>query len=180
MKKLYLLLGLIEHHEIRLNITREIFISVLKTKVGSDSASSLDIFSGSKYEYRGAVGPSGFYLRRTRGFMTNNRHHCKAFGTFREENNPLLIDLEFRNFPPPVYFYLVLVPFFLFFTVVNIVAAIFTLNTTNLGSWTYNLFTGGFFALAIGYVIRSFSHNTIRKMKFEMENNFQEYLTKKV
>lgn len=180
MKKLYLLLGLIENHQIRLDISLEKFVPILKTKVGNDSPSSLDIFSGSKCDYRGTVGLSGFYLRRTRGFMTNTRHFCKAFGTFREENNQLVIDLEFRNFPTPVYFYLVLSAFFLFSTVFTILSSLFTLNFEALGNWFFNLFAVGFFVAAIGYTIRSFSHRTIEQMKLEMENNFQEYRMQKV
>ena len=179
MKKLYLLLGLVENHQIRLDVSKEKFVPVLKTKVGSDGSSSMDIFSGSNLEYRGAVGPTGFYLRRTRGFMTNTRHFCKAFGTFREENNQLVIDVEFRNFPTPVYFYFVISAFFLGSAVISILGSIFTLNFENLGNWIFNLFSVGLVVAVVGFVIRSFSHQTIEKMKIEMENNFREYTMKK-
>jgi hypothetical protein len=180
MKKLYLLLGLVENHQMQLAISKERFVSLLKIKVGSDQSSSFDVFSGGHYDYRGEVGLSGFYLRRLRGFMSNSRHFCKAFGTFREENNQLIIEVEFRNFPTPVYFYFILSAFFLLSILLTILGSLFTFHFENLRPWIFNFFSVSILVTIVGFVIRNFSHQTIEKMKIEMENNFQEYLTQKI
>ncbi len=173
VKKFYMLLGILECHEIRTTISKEQFIELLRPHVGKDGASSMDIFSSDSTDYKGEVGHSGFYLRRKRGLFTNTRHFCKAIGSFREEQEGLIIEIEFRNFPPPVYFYLGLGLVFGLFALIVFLMSVLSFNYDAIVTSFINIINVLVFFGLFGIVVRIVSSKTILKMKYELENNLQ-------
>ncbi len=179
LKTLYKIFGLVENHSLVLNVSKEQFITLLAPHVGHDGNSSMDIFA-TKTDYKGVVGQSGFYLRRRRGLWKHNRHFTKVIGTFREENNQLILDLEFKNFPPPVWGFLFLIFFFGLGSVIIFLSALLSFNFDTISRAFFNVFYMVVLTVILGMIVRSFSTKTIQTMKFELENNFNAYLTRKV
>jgi len=175
MKKLFLLLGLIEYRSLQLDLSREEFIRVLSPHVGADTMSGLDIFSSGKTDYKGAVGYNGFYLRRKRGWVNNSRHYCKVIGIFQESSSGLVVNLEFRYFPPPVYFFLIMIFLFGAFSILLFFIGLFTFNGKSITNAVLNM--GAVFGLGaiVGFITRSFSANAIQKMYYELDANIFRY-----
>ena len=175
LKKTYQFLGVSQKHEITLNISKDKFVEILKPYVGKDTSSSMDIFSSGDTNYKGIVGQSGFYLRRKRGFTTYSRHFCKAAGSFREENNQLIITIEFNNFPPPVIIFHGLFLIFFSWAIIQIIIGIFSFSANNLQIGLNGIFSTSVFFAIISAIVRIYSLRTIQTMKYELENNFHNY-----
>ncbi len=178
MEKVYRILGLVGDHRMKMDVSREIFIERLKAHVGVDTDSSLDIFSSSRIDYKGAVGQSGFYLRRRRGFFSNNRHYCKAIGTFGEEGNQLVIDIEINNITAPIIIAYSIFILANLFQVYGILSGILSLDYSRVVHSIAGLFSMLLFSAAMAGIISFFSTKTIQKMKYELENNFYTYIKK--
>jgi hypothetical protein len=178
MKNIYKYLGLIGDHQMKMDVSREIFIERLKAHVGVDTGSSLDIFASSHIDYKGAVGQSGFYLRRRRGFFSNNRHYCKAIGSFEEEGNQLVIDIEINNITAPIILVYSIVILADLFQVFGIFSGVLTLDYSRVVHSISGLFSMLLFSAIVAGIISFFSTKAIQKMKYELENNFYSYLKK--
>ena len=179
MKKVYRFLGLIENHQMVLDVSKNSFIELLRSHVGTDTNSSMDIFSSGNIDFKGSVGYGGFYLRKRRGFFDKSRPYCKAIGTFREENDKLIIDIEFNNISPPIIF---VYAFFLLFDLISIFGIItnaLSLNFTEAIHSLSNLVSVVVFSAIVAGITYFVSKRTIEKMKYLMESNFYNYLTKK-
>jgi hypothetical protein len=180
MRKIYRFLGLVGDHQLVMNISKDAFIAQLKPHVGNDINSTLDIFSSSEIHYKGTVGYSGFYLRRKRGLFTKNRHYCKVTGTFREESDQLVIDMEINNImnPPIIIFYSMFALFNLF-ALSSIFIGIISFDYARTINAIFMLFSSLTFSAIVAGIIYLFSTKTIQQMKYELENSFYSYLKNK-
>jgi hypothetical protein len=180
MNKIYRLLGLIVDHQILLEVTQDKFVQCLKSHVGTDMGSSLDIFSSGNTHYKGAVGIGGFYLRRKRGFIGGyNRHYCKAIGTFSEANNKLIINVEFNNVSFPNIILIALLSLMNLFAFFGIIAGLFKLDFQMVLDSFLNVLTMLLFTAIIAFVLQMVSKMNIEKMRREMESNFSGYIYEK-
>lgn len=179
MKKIYRLLGLMANHRFALPVQRERFVTLLQPHVADDVGSGMDIFSLSNAEYKGFVGPHEFYLRKKRGFAKRQGYYWKAFGKFLEENGQLTVEVEMRNFPPPVYFYFIVMSFFALGTLGGILMTVARLDGAALGTAFSNLLLVALLTAILGLIIRTTSLQTIEKMRIELQSNFHQYAMEK-
>ncbi|WP_046757250.1 hypothetical protein [Kordia jejudonensis] len=106
---------LIKHTQITLNIDKSEFISHFKANVDEGSigafSSMFEAFSSSKNRYKGNISQNSFKIRRRREFFDRTSYLARVTGTFRQQNDQVVIDAKvngFSNFLIPLYIFITL------------------------------------------------------------------------
>ena len=178
MKEFLKKIKLIEHLKTDIEIQKTEFVSKFRQQGDEGStgifSDTFDVFSSSKNEYKGQVGYEGFKIKRRRKFFDMNMNLAVASGTYRQNNEKLIIETEINGFSG------MMIPFYLF-------AIVF-----------YSIFIGAFFmadniegngdgfALPFIFIHAAFMfgipyfmmRRSTKRMKHELEREFY-YMTKK-
>ncbi|WP_298425822.1 hypothetical protein [uncultured Kordia sp.] len=111
---------LIKHTQIKLPVNKSEFIRSFKQHVDEGHigafSSMFEAFSSSKNRYKGNITQNTFEIRRRREFFDRTSYLAHATGSFRQQNDHIVIDTEingFSNFLIP--FYVIITVFYLFF-----------------------------------------------------------------
>ena len=112
MKEFLKKIKLIEYLTTDVDIQKTEFVSKFRQHVDEGSTGmffdTFDVFSSSKNEYKGQVGYEGFKIKRRRKFFDMNMNLAIANGTYRQNNEKLIIETEINGFSG------MMIPFYLF------------------------------------------------------------------
>ena len=178
MKEFLEKIRLIEHLTTEVEIQKSEFVATLERNVdkgGLDFFSdAFDVFSSSKNEYKGHVGPAGFKIKKRRRLFDMHMSLAVASGSYRQRDEKLVIETEINGFSG------IMIPFYLFailFYSIFIVAFIFTDGIKGDTSWFALPFIllHAAFMFGIPYFIM---RRSAKRMKHDLEREFY-YLTKK-
>ncbi len=178
MKEFLKKIKLIEHLTTDIEIQKNEFVSKLKQHVDQGStgmfSDTFDFFSSSENEYKGQVGYEGFKIKRRRKIFDMNMNLAVASGTYRQNNEKLIIETEINGFNG------MMIPFYVFailFYSIFIGAFFMTDNFEGNGAGFALpfIFIHAAFMFGIPYFIM---RRSTKRMKHELEREFY-YMTKK-
>ncbi|WP_430413145.1 hypothetical protein [Kordia sp.] len=120
MKEFLEKIQLIRQKQIKLAVDKSVFIRNFKENIDEGSigtfSSAFEAFSSSKNRYKGNITQNTFELRRRRELFDRTSYLARVKGTFRQQNDQVVIDTEingFSNFLIPSY--VLITVFYLFF-----------------------------------------------------------------
>jgi hypothetical protein len=133
MKAFLKKLKLIRNFTIELEMDKNEFVERLSKIVdeGSTSsfASSFEVFSSSKNEYKGTVGYDSFEIRKKRKFFDKTMSLAVVKGTLTQQRKKLIIDAEANTFNGMMVFYFI----FLIIIYLIFIAGFIILSVTGSG-----------------------------------------------
>ena len=111
---------LIVHKQIKLNIDKSEFIRKFQQNVDQGNigafSGAFEAFSSSQNRYKGNITQNEFEMRRKREFFDRSSYLARVTGSFRQQNDQLVIDAKitgFNNFL--IIFYVFVTLFYIFF-----------------------------------------------------------------
>ena len=112
MREILRKLKLVEYLTTELNIDKNEFVRNFREQVDHGDvgfmSGAFDVFSSSKNEYKGYVGPDYFKIKRRRRFFDTSMNVALAKGTYEQKEGSLLITTEVNGFS------MMMIPFYLF------------------------------------------------------------------
>jgi hypothetical protein len=173
LKKTLKKLHLIDQLNTELKISKEDFVNLLMLNIDEGSLSAFtglfEIFSSSKNEFKGQVSTNGFKLRKKRKLFQVNMILAVAEGTFKQEDEKLIINAEINGFSGHMkFFYAFLLFFYLIFTVVWILIP--DQDQSDIGLFILPfIFIHGLLMLGIPYFLM---RKNVRMLKHDLERAF--------
>ncbi len=128
MKEFLKKLKLIQYLTFEIDIQRSDFVKKLRNIVDEEEISILsdpfEAFSRSKNEYKGQVGDHKFKIKRRKKFFDMNMNFAVAEGTYQQQDENLLFEIEINGFiKMMIAFYVIVTLFYILF-----IGAFFTVD----------------------------------------------------
>lgn len=86
-------LGLVKECELKFEVSREAFVTLLKQHLDRDRFNPFEVFSSSKHRYKGSLKENEFTIKRTRRLFDSKTSWIRARGSFNETDGNLIINL---------------------------------------------------------------------------------------
>ncbi len=134
---------------------------------------TFDIFTSSENEYKGQVGIEGFKIKRRRKLFDMGMNLAVARGTYRQDNEKLIIETEINGFSG------IMIPFYVFAIIFySIFIAGFLMSDNFDGNGAGFALPFIFIHAALMFGIPYFvMRRSAKRMKYELEREFY-YMTK--
>lgn len=163
---------LIDDFSTTLNISKSEFVSTLRNNVDQADidgmfSSAFEAFTSSDNMFKGQVDSKGFKIRKRRRFFEKNFGYTKAFGTYRERGDMLIINTKISAWNNFMFFWLcIVIVFYLIF-----ISTLFTSGTSDGVGFVALPFIiiHSLLMLVIPYFMM---RKSVKKMKQELEREF--------
>ncbi|MBK6282596.1 MAG: hypothetical protein IPF54_07960 [Draconibacterium sp.] len=170
---------LIDHLRTELDIQKEEFVKILKSKVDEGDygllISGFDIFSSSKNEFKGYVDCDKFKIRKRRGFFDINLNIAIAKGSFIHDKDKLVITTDINSFSGIMIAFYSFAIFIYLMLIISFFASEFNEATTDDLLIIPFIIIHSTLMLGIPYLIM---RSSTKRLKYDLEREFY-YITKK-